>query len=117
MTEYLPYLQTILAACNITIIAYTLFKFLRKPHDTVTEEVSKLRQEVIELKLEIKGLKESMDTSFEKHREQGRTNAVFKRVFMLLANFEVAYCQETGYLHTEDLREAKKELEEYLAGM
>lgn len=117
MTVFLPYLQTILAGCNICIIGYGLFKFLYRPHDNLADEVNKLRQEVIELKLEIKALKESMDISFEKHREQNHTNAVFKRVFMLLANFEVAYCQETGYQNVEELKKAKSELEEYLAGM
>ncbi len=110
------WLQVILQISNLVIICYGGYKFLNKPHDSLVDEVKKLKEEIVKLNLTIKDMQKSLDSSHEKHRVQDRTNKVFKRVFILLANFEVAYCQETGYLHTEDLKEAKKELEEYLAG-
>lgn len=110
------WLQVILQILNLVIICYGGYKFLNKPHDSLADEVKKLKEEIVKLNLTIKDMQKSLDSSHEKHRVQDRTNKVFKRVFILLANFEVAYCQETGYLHTEDLKEAKKELEEYLAG-
>jgi len=116
ITSLLPYLQTFLAIGNLAIMLYALKTFLTKPHDSLADEVKKLREEIVQLKLTIKEMQKSLDSSHDKHRQQDRTNKAFKRVFILLANFEVAYCQETGYEHIEDLKEAKKELEDYLAG-
>lgn len=116
MTVLLPYFQTFLAFGNIVIMLYALKTFLAKPHDTLADEIKKLKEEVAKLNVTIERMQKSLDASHEKHREQDRTNKVFKRVFILLANFEVAYCQETGFEHTEDLKAAKKELEEYLTG-
>ena len=112
----LPYLQTFLAIGNVAVMLYALKTFLSKPHDTLADEIKKLKEEVAKLNVTIERMQKSLDASHEKHREQDRTNKVFKRVFILLANFEVAYCQETGFEHTEDLKAAKKELEEYLTG-
>lgn len=116
ITSLLPYLQTFLAFGNLIIMLWALKTFLSKPHDSLADEVKKLREEIVQLKVTIKDMQKSLDSSHDKHREQDKTNKVFKRVFILLANFEVSYCQNTGYEHTEDLKEAKKELEEYLAG-
>ncbi len=116
MLQLLPYFQTFLAFGNIVIMLYALKTFLSKPHDTLADEIKKLKEEVAKLNATIERMQKSLDVSHEKHREQDKTNKVFKRVFILLANFEVAYCQETGFEHTEDLKAAKKELEEYLTG-
>lgn len=116
ITSLLPYLQTFLAVGNLCIMVWMLKTFLSKPHDSLADEVKKLKEEIVRLNLTIKDMQKSLDASHDKHREQDRTNKVFKRVFILLANFEVAYCHNTGYMDTEDLKEAKKELEEYLAG-
>ncbi len=106
----------ILQCINLLIICYGGYKFLNKPHDTLADEVKAIKEKQVAQGVEIKEIKKSIDASFEKHREQEKTNAVFKRVFMLLANFEVAFCMQTGYEHTEDLVKAKDELDEYLAG-
>lgn len=112
----LPILQMILSFGNICVLGYALFKFLNKPHDSLSDEIKKLKEEIAKLNLTVERMQKALDASHEKHREQDKTNKVFKRVFILLANFEVAYCQETGFEHTEDLKAAKRELEEYLAG-
>lgn len=116
ITVLLPYLQTFLAIGNLVIMLWALKTFLNKPHDSLADEVKKLREEIVQLKVNIREMQKSLDSSHDKHREQDRTNKVFKRVFILMANFEVSYCQNTGYSNTEDLKEAKRELEEYLAG-
>lgn len=115
-TAVSEWLKIVLQLANVVVLAYALYRFLNRPHDTLADEVKKLKEEIARLNVTIENMQRSLDSSHEKHREQDRTNKVFKRVFILLANFEVAYCQETGYVHTEDLKEAKRELEEYLAG-
>ena len=116
LQDFSEYLKILLQIANVAIIGYGLYKFLNRPHDTLSDEVNKLKEKQVECDLEIKELKRSLDSSHEKHREQDKTNKVFKKVFILLANFEVAFCQHTGYEHTEDLIQAKRELEEYLTG-
>lgn len=116
ITSLLPYLQTFIAIGNLAVMLWALKTFLRKPHDTLAEEVKQLKEHQVAQDLVIDNLKNSVDKSFDKHREQEKTNAVFKHVFLLLANFEVAFCQETGYKYTADLVKAKEELENYLSG-
>lgn len=109
-------LGVLLQLANLVIICYGLYKFLHKPHDTLADEIKQLKEHQVAQDLVIDNLKNSIDKSFDKHREQEKTNAVFKHVFLLLANFEVAFCQETGYKYTADLVKAKEELENYLSG-
>lgn len=116
ISSILPVLQVVLTFGNICVLGYALYKFLNKPHDSLADEVKKLKEEITKLNLTIEKMQQSLDASHSKHREQDRTNKAFKRVFILLANFEVRYCQETGFEHTDDLIQAKKELDEYLAG-
>ena len=40
---------------------------------------------------------------------------MFKTVMISFVDFEIAYCQNTGYAQTEDLKNAKKALQDYLA--
>lgn len=110
------FVQLMLSLINLILFGVAFLKFLNKPHDTLADEVKQLKIKVMEQEVEIKELKKQIDASFVKHREQEKTNTVFKRVFMLLANFEVAFCLHTGYEHTEDLLKAKEELDGYLSG-
>lgn len=116
ITSLLPYLQTFLAIGNIAIMLWALKAFLTKPHDTLSDEVKQLKAKTIELELELKELKQSVDVSFEKHRKQDKTNAVFKSVMLSFVNFEIAFCLHTDYKDTADLLNAKKELQDYLSG-
>lgn len=116
MDQFSEILKVILQVAQVIALIYAGYKFTRKPHDSLADEVKKLKEEITKLNLTIEKMQQSLDASHSKHREQDRTNKAFKRVFILLANFEVRYCQETGFEHTDDLIQAKKELDEYLAG-
>lgn len=116
LNSFSEILKVLLQIANVVVLGYALYKFLNKPHDSLADEVKKLKEEITKLNLTIEKMQQSLDASHSKHREQDRTNKAFKRVFILLANFEVRYCQETGFEHTDDLIQAKKELDEYLAG-
>lgn len=109
-------MSLLLQIANLIIIAYGGYKFLNKPHDTLSDEVKQIKEKQVAQDLTLQEVKKELNASFDKHREQEKTNAVFKRVFMLMANFEVAFCLHTGYDHTEDLVKAKEELDKYLAG-
>jgi len=116
LNQFSDWLKVLLQVANIVIIGYGLYRFLNKPHDTLSDEVKQLKAKTIELELELKELKQSVDTSFEKHREQDKTNAVFKSVMLSFVNYEIAFCLHTDYKDTTDLLNAKKELQDYLSG-
>lgn len=109
-------LTLIISLANLCVLMYGLYKFTKKPHDTLRDEVDKLKSENTEIKVELKDIHKSLDASFEKHRDQDKTNAVFKKVMLLFANFEIAFCLHTDYKDTSDLMKAKEELNDYLTG-
>lgn len=109
------YLQLFLSFANLVIIGYGLYKFLNKPHDSLADEVGKVKQKLTEHDLIIKEIKQSLDSSHEKHREQKDFNTVFVNCMLAFIDFEMAYCAHTNYEYSEDLEKAKKVLQEYLA--
>ena len=66
--------------------------------------------------IEINDIKQALKLGNDHFREQEATNATFKSVMLSFVNFEIAYCLHTNYPHTEELLEAKNELESYLTG-
>ena len=65
---------------------------------------------------EITDIKQALKLGNDRFREQEETNATFKSVMLSFVNFEIAYCLHTNYPHTEELIQAKDELESYLTG-
>ena len=66
--------------------------------------------------IEINDIKQALKLGNDRFREQEETNATFKSVMLSFVNFEIAYCLHTNYPHTEELLQAKDELEYYLTG-
>ena len=66
--------------------------------------------------IEISDIKQALKLGNDRFREQEETNATFKSVMLSFVNFEIAYCLHTNYPHTEELLQAKDELEYYLTG-
>lgn len=116
ITQVKDILQVLLQFANIIIIGYGLYKFLNKPHDTLETKHEDLKKRVDEHDVKIKDIEDSLHQGNDKFREQKKANATFKSVMLSFIHFEIAYCIHNGYEHTEDLMEAKKELEDYLAG-
>jgi len=113
--QVLPILQLVLAFGNICILGYALFKFLNKPHDTLETKVNVMDEELKEIKQSLRLGNDRFREHEEKFKEQEETNATFKSVMLAFVDFEIAYCLHTNYEFTEDLKKAKKELQDYLA--
>jgi hypothetical protein len=113
--QFSEILKILLQIANVVVIGYGLYKFLNKPHDTLSDEVEKLKILQTEQGVLIKEIKMSLDNSHEKHREQKEINAVFINCMLAFIDFEMAYCAHTQYEYSEDLEKAKKTLQEYLA--
>ena len=99
---------------NVVVLLYALYKFLGKPRNALEERVKDTEKRLAEHDGKFKDIDDSLHKGNDKFREQEDTNSVFKRVMLLFVNFEIAFCQHTNYAFTEDLEEAKDELQDYL---
>ena len=104
----LPIMQMILSFGNICILVYALMKFLNKPHNTLEERVNAHD-------LELKEIKSSLLQGNDRFREQDNTNEVIIRSTLALVEFEMQYCLVEHKEMSEGLRQAKKDLNDYLS--
>lgn len=96
-------------------MAYALFKFLNKPHDTLETKHDELKKRVDEHDVKFKEIEESLHHGNDKFRQQADINEVFINCMLAFIDFEMAYCSATGYKDLEDLDNAKQTLRKYLA--
>lgn len=106
--EILPILQTMIAAANICIIGYGFYKFLGRPHST-------LEQRIAVQEAKVKEIEEKLRNGNKRFEDQEEKNKVFMNCMLAFIDFEIAYCTNTKYEHTEDLMKAKAVLHEYLS--
>ena len=83
---------------------------------TAEQPFNELKRRVDGHDVEISDIKQALKLGNDRFREQEETNATFKSVMLSFVNFEIAYCLHTNYPHTEELIQAKDELESYLTG-
>lgn len=114
MIAILPYLQTFLAIGNLCIMLWALKTFLTKPHTTMEEQLKDLEKRIDVIDLVLKDIQKSLDSSHEKHRQQKDTNEVFITSMLAFIDFEIAFCQHTGYEYMDDLIKAKETLQKHL---
>lgn len=115
MQTIATYMQLMLSGINILLFGVAFLRFLKKPHDTLAEQVKELEKRIDANDLKISDLKKSLDNSHEKHREQHETNEMFITCVLAFIDFEIAFCQSTKYGETADLYKAKETLQKYLA--
>lgn len=114
----LPIFQLILATCNIIIIAYGFHKFLNKPKDDMSARITALENEIRDLKaainVEIKEIKDSLHKGNDNFREQDATNEVLIHAVLALIEFEIQYCLLEHKDMSDGLKQAKKDLNDFL---
>lgn len=110
----LPYLQALLMFGNICALGYVFVKFLGKPHSTLEQRVTALEVEQKDMKQSLREGNDKFREHEEEFKKQKKMNKAFKTINLCFVNFEVAYCMNTGYEHTEDLKNARHELEHLL---
>lgn len=109
MSTLLIILQIILAAFNILILLYAFRTFLLKPRTSLESRVTTLEVKVADVS-------QSLLLGNDRFREQKSMNEVFVSCMLAFIDFEISYCQSTGYTNSQDLIKAKNILQEYLAG-
>lgn len=108
ITAILPVFQLILTFGNICVLAYALFKFLNRPHDTLEDRVNAHD-------VEIADIKKSLLQGNDRFREQDDTNEVLIHSVLALIEFEIAYCLTEHKEPSKDLERAKEDLHAYLS--
>lgn len=108
VTAILPFFQLALTFGNICVLAYALFKFLNRPHDTLEDRVNAHD-------VEIKEIKSSLLQGNDRFREQDDTNEVLIHSVLALIEFEIQYCLTEHKEPSKDLERAKDDLHSYLS--
>lgn len=108
MQTVLLILQIFLAFCNCCIMLFLFKGFLMKPHNNLEERLAK-----VEIKVE--EVQDSLRQGNDKFRDQKRMNEVFVSCMLAFIDFEIAFCQSSGYENSIDLMKAKQTLQGYLA--
>lgn len=108
ITALLPFFQLVLTFGNICVLAYALFKFLNRPHDTLEDRVNAHD-------VEIADIKKSLLQGNDRFREQDDTNEVLIHSVLALIEFEIQYCLTEHKEPSRDLERAKEDLHSYLS--
>ena len=109
MSTLLIILQIILAFFNILILLYAFRTFLLKPRTSLESRVTTLEVKVADVS-------QSLLQGNDRFREQKSMNEVLVSCMLAFIDFEISYCQSSGYTNSEDLIKAKNILQGYLAG-
>lgn len=102
------HLDTIIKFANIIALIYALWRFTRKPHDTLEERVKTL--EVKQIEIEHKLMQGN-----DKFRSHGKVLEILVTCTLALINFEVHYCETEHKEISQDLEDARQELNKCLS--
>lgn len=100
-------LNLILSLANLCVLAYALFKFTKKPHDT-------LEKRVTTLEVELENVKRSLDHGQDKFRAHDEAIKVLLHSTLALVEFEIQYCLIEHKDMSESLKKAKEDLHTFL---
>ena len=106
----------IVGACGFVLTILNIYDKQNTLKKNAAEPFNNLKARVDAHDVEINDIKAALKLGNDRFREQEETNATFKSVMLSFVNYEIAYCLHTNYPHTEELMDAKRELEQYLTG-
>jgi hypothetical protein len=92
----------------LIVMVYTFSKFMNKPHDTLEQRIS-----VIEVRMG--DVDRELNKGDEKFKEVDQMGEVLITSVLALVQFEIQYCIEEKKPMSEELKEAKKNLTNYLS--
>ena len=115
LVDFSEFLKIFLQIAQVVTILFAVYKFTRKPHDTLEAKHDELKKRVDAHDVEIKEVKDSLHLGNDKFREQEDTNEVMIRSIFALIEFEVHYCETEQKPISKNLERAKDDLHDYLA--
>lgn len=105
--QVLVAIGAILTLLNIIDRVVTMKKNASQPF-------KELQGDVTELKVKVKEHEEKLKAGNDNFRNQKKINTLFERINLAFVDFEVAYCQSTGYKDIDSLLKAKDLLTQLL---
>lgn len=106
---FLQIFQLILAFGNVCVMIYTLTRFLEKPHNT-------LEQRITAVENELKEIKDSLQNGSGHFKDLDDTSEVILKSTLALLDTVMQISTIENHPVSEDLKEARKNLREFLAG-
>ena len=113
--EFSDVLKLVLQGAQVIALVYAGYKFTRRPHDTLESRVSTLEVEVKETKQSLLQGNDRFREQDDKFHEQDKTNAVIIQSTLALIEFEIQYCLTEHKDMSDGLKQAKNNLNQYLA--
>lgn len=101
-------LTLIISLANLCVLMYGLYKFTKKPHDT-------LDQRVTALEVQIENIKDSLNQGQDKFRAHDESIKVLIHSTLALIEFEIQYCLIEHKEMSESLKKAKEDLHNFLS--
>lgn len=101
-------LDLLLKIANVVILGYALYRFTKRPHDT-------LDQRVTALEVEVKNIKESLNYGQDKFRKHDESIKVLLHSTLALIEFEIQYCLIEHKEMSDSLKKAKEDLHNFLS--
>lgn len=101
-------LDLLLKIANVVILGYALYRFTKRPHDT-------LDQRVTALEVEVKNIKESLNHGQDKFRKHDESIKVLLHSTLALIEFEIQYCLIEHKEMSDSLKKAKEDLHNFLS--
>ena len=101
-------LSLFLNFCNVCIMIYVFKKFLSKPQED-------LKERVIKAEGRIDKIENSLKSGNDEFRQIHKGIDLFFNIILSFIDFETAYCIHTNYPHTEDLKDIKLKIKEYVS--
>lgn len=101
-------LETIVLFANCCIMLYAFNTFLKKPKESIEGRI-------VALEVEVKEIKDSLHKGNDRFRTQEVTNEVILHSVLALIEFEMQYCLIEGKLMSEELKQAKTDLNAFLS--
>lgn len=98
----------ILDIAQLCAVLYALYRFTRKPHDS-------LDQRVTALETEVKNLKEAQAAEKEKRINIEKAVKMALHSVLALIEFEMQYCITNNFEMSDGLKRAKEDLHEFLS--
>ena len=100
--------QLLVAICTFIGMMYAFKVFLSKPKDS-------LEARVVVLEKEVNDLKKSLHQGNDRFRKQDDTNEVILHSILALIEFEFQYCITEKVTMTDELKNAKEDLQRFLS--
>ena len=104
----------VVAVIGLTLTILNIADRVSTMRKNANQPIKDLQEEVIALKVKVAEHEQKLRAGNDNFRSQKKINTLFERIQLAFVDFEVAYCQSTGYKDLDSLLKAKELLTQLL---